>query len=74
MAKASVFVLAANDTEPRSASTVPGSLGTVIVEEYVRETLRTYRRSLLGDRRHLLETYRFVDLAPHRHRHMIRTP
>jgi uncharacterized protein (DUF2252 family) len=33
------------------------------VEEYLRETLRTYRRSLPGDRRHLLETYRFVDLA-----------
>jgi uncharacterized protein (DUF2252 family) len=33
------------------------------VEEFVHETLRSYRRSLQGDRRRLLESYRFVDLA-----------
>ncbi|HEY1370571.1 MAG TPA: DUF2252 domain-containing protein, partial [Gaiellaceae bacterium] len=33
-----------------------------IVNE-IRELLRIYRRSLQGDRRHLLEGYRFVDLA-----------
>jgi uncharacterized protein (DUF2252 family) len=33
------------------------------IEQSVHETLRSYRRSLQGDRRHLLESYRFVDLA-----------
>jgi uncharacterized protein (DUF2252 family) len=34
-----------------------------MVSEYVRETLRLYRRTLQGDRRRLLESYRFLDLA-----------
>jgi uncharacterized protein (DUF2252 family) len=33
------------------------------VEETVRPALRSYRRSLNGDRRHLLEQYRFTALA-----------
>ena len=32
-------------------------------EGMIHETLRAYRRTLAGDRRRLLETYRFVDLA-----------
>jgi uncharacterized protein (DUF2252 family) len=31
--------------------------------EWIRQRLRSYRRSLQADRRHLLESYRFVDLA-----------
>ena len=31
--------------------------------EVLRSILRTYRRTLAGDRRHLLESYRFVDMA-----------
>jgi uncharacterized protein (DUF2252 family) len=33
------------------------------VEDFVRQTIRSYRRTLQGDRRSLLEGYRFVDLA-----------
>jgi uncharacterized protein (DUF2252 family) len=33
------------------------------LKENIQELLRTYRRSLLGDRRHLLEDFRFVDMA-----------
>jgi len=33
------------------------------IETAVREIIRTYRRSLQNDRRHLLEQYRFVDMA-----------
>ena len=33
------------------------------IEESIHETLRSYRRTLQADRRHLLESYRFVDLA-----------
>jgi uncharacterized protein (DUF2252 family) len=33
------------------------------VEETVRKALRSYRKTLAGDRRHLLDSYRFVDLA-----------
>jgi uncharacterized protein (DUF2252 family) len=33
------------------------------IEEYIRRALRTYRRSLQADRRHLLETFRYVHLA-----------
>jgi uncharacterized protein (DUF2252 family) len=33
------------------------------LEEAVHETIRSYRRTLQGDRRRLLESYRFVDLA-----------
>jgi uncharacterized protein (DUF2252 family) len=32
-------------------------------EERMRELLRSYRESLKGDRRHLFDSYRFVDLA-----------
>ncbi len=33
------------------------------IEESIHETIRNYRRTLQGDRRRLLESYRFVDLA-----------
>jgi len=33
------------------------------LQEGIHELLRTYRRSLLGDRRHLLEDFRLVDMA-----------
>jgi uncharacterized protein (DUF2252 family) len=33
------------------------------VQQWVHETIRSYRRTLQGDRRRLLESYRFVDLA-----------
>lgn len=33
------------------------------VEDMVRSSLRAYRRTLQGDRRHLLETYRYAHLA-----------
>ena len=33
------------------------------IEESIHETIRSYRRTLQGDRRRLLESYRFVDLA-----------
>jgi uncharacterized protein (DUF2252 family) len=33
------------------------------VEESVHESIREYRRTLQGDRRHLLERYRYIDLA-----------
>ncbi len=33
------------------------------IEEWLHGLLRTYRRSLSGDRRHLLESFRFVDMA-----------
>jgi uncharacterized protein (DUF2252 family) len=38
-------------------------LGTQQIEEMIGEALRSYRRSLPGDRRHLLDAYRFVHLA-----------
>ncbi len=42
---------------------VYGELGARQTEDMIHETLRSYRRSLPGDRRHLLDTYRFVHLA-----------
>jgi uncharacterized protein (DUF2252 family) len=33
------------------------------IQDWVRDTIRTYRRTLQGDRRHLLESYQFIDLA-----------
>ena len=33
------------------------------VSEAIHGLIRRYRRTLLGDRRHLLEDFRFVDLA-----------
>jgi len=33
------------------------------IEQAIHEALRLYRRTLTGERRHLLESYRFVDLA-----------
>jgi len=34
-----------------------------IVQDSIHEAIRNYRRSLEGDRRHLLESYEFLDLA-----------
>ena len=34
-----------------------------VFEESIRKALRSYRRTLTGDRRHLLETYGYQDLA-----------
>jgi uncharacterized protein (DUF2252 family) len=42
---------------------VYSELDTQQVEEMIRDALRSYRRSLPGDRRHLLDGYRFVHLA-----------
>jgi uncharacterized protein (DUF2252 family) len=42
---------------------VYSELGTRQIEEMIGEALSSYRRSLPGDRRHLLDTYRFVHLA-----------
>jgi uncharacterized protein (DUF2252 family) len=36
---------------------------TAAIEGELQELLRTYRRTLQGDRRHLLESFRYVDLA-----------
>ncbi len=33
------------------------------IEDLIHQVIRAYRRSLTGDRRHLLESYRFVHLA-----------
>ncbi len=33
------------------------------IEDLIHQVMRAYRRSLTGDRRHLLESYRFVHLA-----------
>ena len=59
------------DGEPRFASDPPlivpvqELVGATYSElfENVRTVLRSYRRTLDGDRRHLLERFRFVDLA-----------
>ncbi len=40
-----------------------GAVDAEAIEESIHETIRSYRRSLQGDRRRLLESYRFVDLA-----------
>lgn len=60
------------DAEPRIVSDPPlivpveeiltGDQAATFVERF-HELLRTYRRSLLGDRRHLLEGFRFVHMA-----------
>jgi uncharacterized protein (DUF2252 family) len=42
---------------------VYSALDTQKVEEMIRGALRSYRHSLPGDRRHLLDAYRFVHLA-----------
>ena len=42
---------------------IPDERAREEVEEAIRELLRRYRRTLQGDRRVLLESYRFVDLA-----------
>jgi uncharacterized protein (DUF2252 family) len=34
-----------------------------LIHQTVEKSLRSYRRTLAGDRRHLLDAYRFVDLA-----------
>jgi len=41
---------------------LPADQAATFVERF-HELLRTYRRSLLGDRRHLLEDFRFVHMA-----------
>jgi uncharacterized protein (DUF2252 family) len=57
------------DGEPRFVSNPPlivplGDLaGKDDVREPVRQLIRSYRSSLQGDRRHLLERFRFVDAA-----------
>jgi uncharacterized protein (DUF2252 family) len=60
------------DGEPRFVSDPPllVSVGELYdpgqaqrVQNSIHEAIRGYRRSLPGDRRHLLENYRFVDLA-----------
>jgi uncharacterized protein (DUF2252 family) len=40
-----------------------GSEEAQSLEHVIHETIRAYRRTLQGDRRRLLETYKFVDLA-----------
>lgn len=40
-----------------------GDLEASAIEETVHEAIRAYRRTLPGDRRHLLESYRYVDVA-----------
>ncbi len=42
---------------------VYSELGTRQIEDMIRAALGSYRRSLPGDRRHLLDAYRFVHLA-----------
>ena len=42
---------------------VPDSVDRRTLQEEIRALFRTYRRTLETDRRHLLETFRFVDLA-----------
>jgi uncharacterized protein (DUF2252 family) len=42
---------------------VYSELGTQQIEGMIRDALRSYRRSLAGERRHLLDAYRFVHLA-----------
>jgi uncharacterized protein (DUF2252 family) len=61
------------DGEPRITSDPPlitpvrelveGELDQQMIEDGIRDLLRTYRRTLQGDRRLLLENYRYVDLA-----------
>jgi uncharacterized protein (DUF2252 family) len=60
------------DGEPRIVSDPPlivplsdlvGELDIEAVEHEIRTLVRTYRRTLQGDRRHLLEDFRYVDLA-----------
>jgi uncharacterized protein (DUF2252 family) len=60
------------DGEPRIISDPPlivpveemmSAKQAALLKEGIHELLRTYRRSLLGDRRHLLEDFRFVDMA-----------
>jgi uncharacterized protein (DUF2252 family) len=38
-------------------------LAQSVIEEEMKTLVRTYRHTLQGDRRHLLESYRYVDLA-----------
>ena len=40
-----------------------GDVERLALEKAIRDALRNYRRTLAGERRHLLESYRFVDLA-----------
>jgi uncharacterized protein (DUF2252 family) len=40
-----------------------GDVEASAIQETVHEAIRAYRRTLPGDRRHLLESYRYVDVA-----------
>ncbi len=40
-----------------------GALGGQEIEDQIRKLLRSYQRSVAADRRHLLETYRYVHMA-----------
>jgi uncharacterized protein (DUF2252 family) len=60
------------DGEPRIVSDPPlivpiseltGELGAAEIEREVRELIRGYRRTLQSDRRALLESYRYADMA-----------
>jgi len=42
---------------------VPSDIDRETIQEEIRAFIRLYRRTLETDRRHLLETFRFVDLA-----------
>jgi len=60
------------DGEPRLSSDPPllvpieevfSEVDAERIQTTIRDALRSYRRTLSGDRRHLLESYRLVDLA-----------
>ena len=60
------------DGEPRIVSNPPlivpvaelaDAEDVATLQDSVRDILRTYRRTLQGDRQHLLESYRYVDMA-----------
>jgi uncharacterized protein (DUF2252 family) len=40
-----------------------GDVDAKLLQDSIHEALRAYRRTLAGDRRHLLEKYQFLDLA-----------
>ena len=42
---------------------IPTHMGREALQDEVRQVIRSYRRTLETDRRHLLEQFRFVDLA-----------
>jgi uncharacterized protein (DUF2252 family) len=40
-----------------------GDVDAKLLEDSIHESIRSYRRTLAGDRRHLLESYQYLDLA-----------